>query len=81
VTIGYDEVVGHTEGKKKKNTSIFYFHETTPKDLISYLKPQFEIFLLHNFWLDAEFKEFIKTMSERCVISCVNLLKNYTIKA
>jgi hypothetical protein len=82
VTIGYNEVVGHIEGNFfKKNTSNFDFHETTPKDLISYLKPQFEIFLSHNFWLDAQFKELIKTMRERCVISCVNFFKNYTIKA
>ncbi len=49
MTIGYNEVVGHTKKKKKEKTSNFDFHETTPKDLISYLKPQFEIFVLHNF--------------------------------
>ncbi len=48
VTIGYNEVVGHTKEKKKEKTSIFDFHETTPKDLIFYLKPQFEKNLLHN---------------------------------
>jgi hypothetical protein len=47
VTIGFNEVVGHIE--EEKNTSNFDFHEKTPKDLISYLNPQFKIFVLHIF--------------------------------
>jgi hypothetical protein len=82
VTIGYNEVVKLwvTLKRKKKKTSDFDFHETIPKDLISYLKPQFEIFLSHNFWLDAQFKELIETMHEKCVISCVKFFNNILLR-
>jgi hypothetical protein len=36
--IGY-EVVGHTEEGKEKKVSKIEFHETPPKESISYLKP------------------------------------------
>jgi len=37
--IGYD-VVGQTHEGKKRNVSKVLYHETLPKELISYLKPR-----------------------------------------
>jgi hypothetical protein len=56
--IGY-EVFGHIEEGKEKKASKIEFHETPSKDLISYLRPRFESFVLHNFlvkWQDVQFK-------------------------
>lgn len=76
------EVVGHTEeGKEKKSTNI-EFHETTPKELISYLKLLLKTFIFHNFlarWQDVQFRELLQTMFEGFVISCVDFFESYTM--
>jgi hypothetical protein len=53
--IGY-EVVGHNEDGKEKKAPKIEFHETSPRELIFYLKPTLEKFVLHNFlarWQDV----------------------------
>jgi hypothetical protein len=81
-SIGF-EVVGHTEEGKEKKASKVEFHETPPIELISYLKLQLKMFILHNFlarWQDVQFKELLETMLEGVVISCVDFFENSTMK-
>jgi hypothetical protein len=46
--IGHEVVGTTTDGQEKKVSRVMY-NDTTPIDLIQYLKPQLTNFVLHNF--------------------------------
>jgi hypothetical protein len=80
--IGHEVVVTTTNGREKKVSRVMY-NDTTPIDLIQYLKLRLSNFVLHNFvirWQRKEFKEFLKLIHENTIISCIDFSENYAMK-
>ncbi len=80
--IGY-EVVGRTnEGKEKKIPKVDW-KKTIPIDLIEYLKPKLQFFIVHNYIVSLQqfqFKAYLFDIPLRTIISCVDFSNNYTMK-
>jgi hypothetical protein len=76
-------VVGHNKDGKEKKAPKIEFHEMPPRELIFYLKPKLEKFVLHNIlakWQDVQFKKLLETMLNGYVISCIDYSENYTTR-
>jgi hypothetical protein len=59
------------------------YREKTPRELIQYLKPKLQAFVLHNYvvsWLDFQFRELFTSILPDTLISCVDFSENYTLK-
>jgi hypothetical protein len=81
-SIGY-KVVGTTEEGNQRKASTLEYQETTPRELIQYVKPKLQAFLLHNYvasWQDFQFREFFSSVPPNTLVSCVDFSENYTLK-
>ena len=79
---GYKVVGTIVEGHPRKAT-ILEYRETKPSELIDYLKPKLQAFVLHNYissWQDFQFKELFTSVPSDTLISCVDFSENYTLK-
>jgi hypothetical protein len=81
-SIGY-KVVGTTEEGNQRKASTLEYRETTPCELIEYLKPRLQAFVLHNYvasWQDFQFRELLSSVPPDTLVSCVDFSENYTLK-
>ncbi len=72
----------NNEGHDKKVSRVRYC-ETKPCELIDYLKPKLQKFLIHNFtskWQEKEFKAYVPILPPNTIVFCIDLLENYAFK-
>lgn len=76
-------MVGRTnEGKEKKVLKVD-LEKTILADLIEYLKPKLQFFIIHNYianWQQFQFKACLFDIPPKTIISCVDFSENYTMK-
>jgi hypothetical protein len=81
-SVGHEVAGKFFEGWEKKVSRLLY-NDTTPFELIKYLKPRLSKFVVHNFishWQENMFKHYIKHISKDNEISCIYFSKNYGMK-
>ncbi len=67
--------MGFTEEGKENKASKVKYNETTPRDLIQYLKLCLKEFMLHNYishWQYVWLKKVLNTIFDDMVISCID---------
>jgi hypothetical protein len=81
-SIGY-KLVGTTEDGNPKKAVTKEYRESPPRELIAYLKPKLQTFVLHNYiatWQDFQFRELFGSVPTDTLISYVDFSENYTLK-
>ncbi len=54
-----------------------------PCELINYLKPKLQEFLIHNFtskWQEKEFKAYVPNLPPKTIVSCIDFQHNYAFR-
>jgi hypothetical protein len=80
-SIGH-EVVGKTIDGRDKKVSRFMYNDTRLLQLIDYLKLHLSNFVVHNFivhWQEKEFKRLLKHIPKDTIVSCIDF-ENYAMK-
>ncbi len=64
-------MVGRTDEGKEKKVFKVDWKETIPTDLIKYLKPKLQFFIIHNYianWQQSQFKAYLFDIPRRTII-------------
>jgi hypothetical protein len=80
--ISYVVVGKSADGHDKKISKVEYC-ETQPSQLIGYLKPRLQEFVLQNFtskWQEKEFKSYVPNLTLNTIFSCIDFFENYAFK-
>ncbi len=76
-------VIGKTSSGRDKKVSRVEYCESKPSELIDYLKPRLQEFVLHNFtskWQEKEFKSYVPNLPPNTMLSCIDFSENYVFK-
>jgi hypothetical protein len=76
-------VVGTTADGKEKNVSRYEYKDTTPSELVDFLRPKLLEFIQHNYfaqWQERQFKKYLKDIPADVVLSCIDFSENYAMR-
>jgi hypothetical protein len=76
-------VVGKTSDGWNKKVSRVEYYETTPREMIEYLKPKLKEFVIHNFvakWQEKEFKAYVPNLPRNTIVFYIDFFENYAFK-
>jgi hypothetical protein len=76
-------LLGTTKEGNPRKASTLEYRETAPCELLYYLKPKLQAFVLHNYvasWQDFQFRELFSSVPLGTLISCIDFSENYILK-